>query len=178
MAFLEEFESSDQGILNPGGPLRYHRTTGLMITQVQELVRRVNEALDKPWNMRTGRPESLGMHKAVEAACMYLRQEATSSAGPAPEEEGPLRSGLREARGGIPRAAHSRTAAGACHGGSGRAAGYGDGDPCLDYRLTSPLFDHQGMVVSTTREQEVMAPAVSDMHGRRTSIGTLRNASQ
>ena len=73
----EEFESSDQRILNPGEPLRYHRTTGLMLTQTQELVRRVNEVLDKPWNNRTGRPKSLGLYKAVEAACMYLRQNAT-----------------------------------------------------------------------------------------------------
>jgi len=57
--------------------LRYHRTTGLMITQMQELVRRVNEALDEPWDKRTGRPKSLGLYKAVEAACMYLRQNAT-----------------------------------------------------------------------------------------------------
>ena len=56
--------------------MRYYRTTGLMITQMQELVRRVNNALDKPWNKRTGRPKSLGLYKAVEAACMYLRQNA------------------------------------------------------------------------------------------------------
>ena len=57
--------------------MRYYRTTGLMITQMQELVRRVNEALDAPWNKRIGRPKSLGLYKAVEAACMYLRQNAT-----------------------------------------------------------------------------------------------------
>jgi DDE superfamily endonuclease len=57
--------------------LRYYRTTGLMVTQMQELVRRVGNALDKPWNSRSGRPRSLGLHKAVEAACMYLRQNAT-----------------------------------------------------------------------------------------------------
>jgi hypothetical protein len=57
--------------------LRYNRTTGLMITQMQELVRRVNEALDEPWNKHIGRPKSLGLYKAVEAACMYLRQNAT-----------------------------------------------------------------------------------------------------
>jgi len=60
----------------PGEPLRYYRTTGLMVTQMQELVRRVNNALDKPWNKRVGRPKSLGLYKAVEAACMYLRQNA------------------------------------------------------------------------------------------------------
>ena len=57
--------------------MRYYRTTGLMITQMQELVRRVNEALDEPWNKHTGRPKSLRLYKAVEAACMYLRQNAT-----------------------------------------------------------------------------------------------------
>ena len=57
--------------------MRYYRTTGLMVTQTQELVRRVNEVLDKPWNKRVGRPKSLGLYKAVEAACMYLRQNAT-----------------------------------------------------------------------------------------------------
>ena len=49
--------------------MRYNRTTGLMITQMQELVRRVNEALDEPWNKHIGRPKSLGLYKAVEAAC-------------------------------------------------------------------------------------------------------------
>jgi hypothetical protein len=57
--------------------LRYYRTTGLMVTQMQELTWRVNNALDKPWKKRTGRPKSLGLHKAVEAACIYLRQNAT-----------------------------------------------------------------------------------------------------
>ena len=57
--------------------MRYYRTTGLTLTQMQELVRRVNEALDEPWNKRTGRPKSLRLYKAVEAACIYLRQNAT-----------------------------------------------------------------------------------------------------
>ncbi len=56
--------------------MRYYRTTGLMVTQMQELVRRVNEALHKPWNKRTGRPKSLGLYQAVEVACIYLRQNA------------------------------------------------------------------------------------------------------
>jgi len=56
--------------------LRYYRTTGLMVTQMQELVWRVNNALDKPWDKRIGRPKSLGLYKAVEAACIYLRQNA------------------------------------------------------------------------------------------------------
>jgi len=54
--------------------LRYHRTTGLMLTQMQELVvQRVNEILNKPWENKTGRPKSLGMYKAVEVACMYIQ---------------------------------------------------------------------------------------------------------
>jgi DDE superfamily endonuclease len=57
--------------------LRYYRTTGLMGTQMQELVRRVSNTLDQPWSKRVGRPKSLGLYKAVEAACMYLRQNAT-----------------------------------------------------------------------------------------------------
>jgi hypothetical protein len=57
--------------------LRYHRTTGLMPTQMQELVRRVNGILAKPWSKPTGRPKTLGLYRAVEAACMYLRQNAT-----------------------------------------------------------------------------------------------------
>jgi hypothetical protein len=39
---------------------------------MQELVRRVSEALEKPWENKTGRPKSLGMYKAVEVACMYM----------------------------------------------------------------------------------------------------------
>ena len=60
--------------------MRYYRTTGLMLTQMQELVRRVNEELPKPWNKSnksTGRPKSLGLYKAVEAACIYVRQNPT-----------------------------------------------------------------------------------------------------
>jgi hypothetical protein len=57
--------------------LRYYRTTGLMLTQMQELVRRVSEALPEPWNKSTGRPKSLGLYKAVETACIYVRQNST-----------------------------------------------------------------------------------------------------
>jgi 3-methylfumaryl-CoA hydratase len=63
-----------------------------------------------------------------------------------------------------------------------RAAGYRpghhDGGLCFEYRLTSPLFDHQGMVVSVAREQDTLMTAVRDIHGRQTAVGTLRNASQ
>jgi len=57
--------------------LRYYCTTGLMISQIQELARRVNEALSEPWAKPTGRPKALGLYKAVEVSCMYLRQNAT-----------------------------------------------------------------------------------------------------
>jgi 3-methylfumaryl-CoA hydratase len=60
-----------------------------------------------------------------------------------------------------------------------RAAGYrGDHGGCVhfDYRLTAPLFDYQGMVVSAIREQDATVTAVRDIHGRQTASGTLRNA--
>lgn len=57
--------------------MRYQRTTGLMQTQMQELVLRVHDALDSPWNNTMGRPKSVGLYRAVEIACMYLRQNAT-----------------------------------------------------------------------------------------------------
>jgi 3-methylfumaryl-CoA hydratase len=63
-----------------------------------------------------------------------------------------------------------------------RAAGYGggqdDGPLRFACRLTAPLFDHQGMVVSAVRERGAMATAVRDVHGRQTAAGTVRNASQ
>lgn len=60
-----------------------------------------------------------------------------------------------------------------------RVAGYGgDRDGCVqfDYRLTAPLFDHQGMVVRASREQDATVTAVRDIHGRQTASGTLGNA--
>jgi 3-methylfumaryl-CoA hydratase len=52
------------------------------------------------------------------------------------------------------------------------------GDKHFEYRLTSPLFDHQGMVVSASGQQDAMVTAVRDLRGRQTAAGTLRNASQ
>jgi hypothetical protein len=57
--------------------LRYYRTTGLMVTQMQELVRRVNGTRSISHGINIGRPKSLRLYRAVEAACMYLRQNAT-----------------------------------------------------------------------------------------------------
>ncbi len=63
---------------------------------------------------------------------------------------------------------------------AGRAAGHhgdqNDGRLHFDYRLTSPLFDHQGMVVSAVRDQEAIVTAVRDIHGRQTATGLLKNA--
>jgi 3-methylfumaryl-CoA hydratase len=62
-----------------------------------------------------------------------------------------------------------------------RAAGCHDGqergDPYFDYRLTSPLFDHQGMVVSAEQERDATVTAVRDIHGRRAAFGMLRYVS-
>lgn len=62
-----------------------------------------------------------------------------------------------------------------------RAAGYGDqreGRLRFDYRLVSPLFDYQGMVVSAVRERDAMVTAVRDDGGRQAATGELRNAGQ
>lgn len=48
-----------------------------MLSQMQELTRRVQDGLAKPWNMKTGRPKSCGLYRAVEIACMYVRQNGT-----------------------------------------------------------------------------------------------------
>lgn len=44
----------------------------------------------------------------------------------------------------------------------------------FEYRLLSPLFDHQGMIVSAAGDQDAIATAVRDRHGRRTAQGSLR----
>ena len=50
-----------------------------------------------------------------------------------------------------------------------------DGRQQFRYRLTSPLFDHQGMVVSAASDHEALATAVRDIRGRRTATGILKN---
>jgi 3-methylfumaryl-CoA hydratase len=61
-----------------------------------------------------------------------------------------------------------------------RAAGWqgsaGAGDLIFDYHLLSPLFDHQGMVVSAVREPNAIRTAVRDSYGRQTASGTLRSS--
>jgi 3-methylfumaryl-CoA hydratase len=54
-----------------------------------------------------------------------------------------------------------------------RAAGWHEGDRSFGYRLLSPLFDFQGMVVGARREQDTVVTAVRDLHGRETAAGTL-----
>ena len=48
-----------------------------MLTQMQELVCRVSQALPEPWKKQTGRPRSCGLYHAVEIACMYVRHNST-----------------------------------------------------------------------------------------------------
>ena len=57
------------------------------------------------------------------------------------------------------------------------AGGAGDrhnGDQYFEYRLTSPLFDHPGMIVSATRDQAASRTAVRDAYGRQTASGSLQ----
>jgi hypothetical protein len=43
--------------------LRYQRTTGLMLSQMQELVARVQAALPEPWNKKVSRPKLCGLYR-------------------------------------------------------------------------------------------------------------------
>ena len=61
---------------------------------------------------------------------------------------------------------------------AGHPGGQRAGGLFFEYRLTSPLFDHQGMVVSAITEQDATLTAVRDLHGRQTATGTLRTPSQ
>jgi 3-methylfumaryl-CoA hydratase len=55
-----------------------------------------------------------------------------------------------------------------------RAAGH-TGAAAFAYRLTAPLFDHQGMIVRCRpTEHDTVSTAVRDIHGRQTAHGTLR----
>jgi 3-methylfumaryl-CoA hydratase len=49
------------------------------------------------------------------------------------------------------------------------------GDMSFEYRLTSPLFDHQGLIVSAgPGENGAVTTAARDRFGRQTAAGTLR----
>jgi 3-methylfumaryl-CoA hydratase len=54
-----------------------------------------------------------------------------------------------------------------------RADGWPDGNLSFGYRLLSPLFDFQGLVVGARREQDTVVTAVRDLYGRQTAAGTL-----
>jgi 3-methylfumaryl-CoA hydratase len=56
--------------------------------------------------------------------------------------------------------------------------GSGGGRSSFEYRLTAPLFDHQGMVVSAAPERDAMVTAVRDLRGRQTATGILTNPGQ
>ena len=59
-----------------------------------------------------------------------------------------------------------------------RAAGEGDrpddAELSFEYKLTSPLFDFQGLVTSVSTGPEGTTTGVRDLHGRPTASGTLR----
>jgi 3-methylfumaryl-CoA hydratase len=59
---------------------------------------------------------------------------------------------------------------------AGRAVTHrGDlGAVIFEYRLLSPLFDHQGMLVKAVPGQQETASSVRDRYGRQTAAGTLR----
>ncbi len=54
------------------------------------------------------------------------------------------------------------------------AAGSPARERYFEYRLLSPLFDHQGMIVSAVPGEAATGTAVRDRYGRRTAQGTLR----
>ncbi|TCO45369.1 FAS1-like dehydratase domain-containing protein [Actinocrispum wychmicini] len=47
------------------------------------------------------------------------------------------------------------------------------GDLLFEYRLTAPLFDHQGMIVRAARDGDTIATAVRDVYGRVTGSGVV-----
>lgn len=59
-------------------------------------------------------------------------------------------------------------------GGRAGSAGRHEGEVSFDYRLLSPLFDHQGLIVSAVEEQDAIVTAARDSYGRKTAAGTLR----
>lgn len=48
------------------------------------------------------------------------------------------------------------------------------GERLFDYRLVSPLFDHQGLIVIAVPGEGATTTAVRDRRGRQTASGTLR----
>ena len=54
-----------------------------------------------------------------------------------------------------------------------RAAGYAAGDLTFEYRLVSPLFDYQGLIVGAVPGQAAVTTSARDRYGRQTAAGTL-----
>ena len=68
----------------------------------------------------------------------------------------------------------ARAADGTGAASAGEPAGSGGSERSFEYRLSSPLFDHQGMIVSAVPGADAtIATAVRDRYGRRTARGTL-----
>ncbi len=91
----------------------------------------------------------------------------------------PLRPRLLPRRGGLPRPAHPRPAAGPRHG-RGRPRGRqgdpaaGPGDVSFTYRLVAPLFDDQGLIVGAAPGPDgTTITAARDRYGRQTATGTF-----
>lgn len=55
-------------------PLRYHRTFGLNVEQLDELEKRIEDILPQPWDKGTGRPKSLSLREAIMVTLLYKRQ--------------------------------------------------------------------------------------------------------
>ncbi|GHE89142.1 hypothetical protein GCM10017786_21520 [Amycolatopsis deserti] len=51
-----------------------------------------------------------------------------------------------------------------------------NGQGAFSYRLVSPLFDHQGLVVAAVEDADGVTTTARDLHGRQTATGTLREA--
>lgn len=47
------------------------------------------------------------------------------------------------------------------------------GDQVFDYRLQSPLFDHQGMIVAASADDDATTTTVRDATGRQTATGSI-----
>jgi 3-methylfumaryl-CoA hydratase len=54
-----------------------------------------------------------------------------------------------------------------------RAAGHADRALTFEYRLVSPLFDYQGLIVGAVPGQAGVTTAARDRYGRQTAAGTL-----
>jgi 3-methylfumaryl-CoA hydratase len=97
-------------------------------------------------------------HGPLQALAMA---EAARAAGRAGAQESSANGGGKGSANGGERSAN---------GGKGSANG---GERLFDYRLASPLFDHQGLIASAVYREGATTTAVRDRHGRQTASGTL-----